>query len=166
MDEAAQEAVATARAYAGAAGATRVVLLIDRGDERPALMVEVDHDGTAEVTDGDHVETAPPTADGIVPDGNAAGGGDTAGGLLLPDVRAIPHTAIRLDLQTGELSAPIGAIEHLADSLKALAGGFGGRSVATAVFPTRDPDIPIAIAAREGEPAVLTAGDEQYELPN
>ena len=85
--------------------------------------------------------------------------------LPLPDVRAIPHTAIRLDLETGELSAPIGAIEHLADSLKALAGALGGRSVASAVFGTRDPDIPIAIVARKGEPAVLTAGDEQYELP-
>jgi len=64
VDEAAEQAVATALAFADAAGAHRVILLIDRGDDMPALMVDAVHDGTAEVTDGDHVETleTPPTA--------------------------------------------------------------------------------------------------------
>ena len=148
MDEAAEQAAATALAFAAAAGAHRVVLLIDRGDDMPALMIDAVHDGTAEVTDGDHVETlqAP-----------------TATPKPLPEIRATPHTAIRLDFATGELSAPIGAIEHLADSVKALATAFGGRTVATAEFPTRD--FPFTIAAREGEPAILSAGDEEYELP-
>jgi hypothetical protein len=149
VDEVAQEAVATALAFADAAGAHRVILLIDRGEEASALMVDVVHDGTAEVTDGDHVEVVEATP-AAVP-------------KPLPEIRATPHTAIRLDFATGELSAPIGAIEHLADSVKALAGAFGGRSVATAEFPTRD--FPFTIAAREGEPAILSAGDEEYELP-
>ena len=149
MDEVAQEAVATALAFADAAGAHRVVLLIDRGEDAPALMVDVVHDGTAEVTDGDDIEVVEATP--------------TAAPKPLPEIRATPHTAIRLDFATGELSAPIGAIEHLADSVKALAGAFGGRSVATAEFPTRD--FPFTIAAREGEPAILSAGDEEYELP-
>jgi hypothetical protein len=149
VDGAAQEAVATALAFADAAGAHRVILLIDRGDDMPALMIDVVHDGAAEVTDGDHVEVVEtPT---------------TAAPKPLPEIRATPHTAIRLDFATGELSAPIGAIEHLADSVKALARAFGGRSVATAEFPTRD--FPFTIAAREGEPAVLSANDEVYELP-
>jgi hypothetical protein len=149
VDDAAQEAVATALAFADAAGAHRVILLIDRGDDVPALMVDVVHDGTAEVTDGEHVEVVqePPAA----------------APRALPEIRATPHTAIRLDFATGELSAPIGAIEHLADSVKALARAFGGRSVATAEFPTRD--FPITIAAREGERAILSAGEEEYELP-
>jgi hypothetical protein len=149
VDEAAEQAVATALAFADAAGAHRVILLIDRGDAQPALMVDAVHDGTAEVTDGDRVEMldAPP---GAAP-------------KPLPEIRAIPHTAIRLDTFTGELSAPIGAIEHLADALKALAATFGGRTVATAEFATSGE--PITIAAREGEPAVLSAGDEEYQLP-
>jgi hypothetical protein len=149
VDEAAEQAVATALAFADAAGAHRVILLIDRGDDAPALMVDAVHDGTAEVTDGDHVETLerPPTA----------------APKPLPSIRATPHTAIRFDYATGEVSAPLGAIEHLADSVKALAGSFGGRTVATAEFPTHD--FPITIAAREGEPAILSAGDEEYELP-
>jgi hypothetical protein len=148
VDEAAEKAVATALAFADAAGAHRVILLIDRGDDAPALMIDAVHDGTVEVTDGDQVETVQAT--GAIP-------------KPLPEIRATPHTAIRLDYATGELSAPIGAIEHLADSVKALAAAFGGRSVATAEFPTRD--FPITIAAREGEPAILSAGDEEYELP-
>jgi hypothetical protein len=149
VDEAAGQAVATALAFADAAGAHRVILLIDRGDDVPALMVDVIHDGTAEVTDGDRTETleAPPDAPP----------------KPLPEIRATPHTAIRIDFATGQLSAPIGAIEHLADSVRALANLFGGRSVATAEFPTRD--FPFTIAAREGEPTILSTGDEEYELP-
>jgi len=149
VDEAAEQAVATALAFADAAGAHRVILLIDRGHDMPALMVDAVHDGTAEVTDGDHVETLETRP--------------TAAPKPLPSIRATPHTAIRFDYATGEVSAPLGAIEHLADSVKALAGSFGGRTVATAEFPTRD--FPITIAAREGEPAILSAGDEEYELP-
>jgi hypothetical protein len=149
VDEAAEEAVATALAFADAAGAHRVILLIDRGDDTPALMVDAVHDGTAEVTDGDRTETVTPPP-GAQP-------------KPLPEIRATPHTAIRLDFATGELSAPLGAIEHLADSVRALARAFGGRTVATAEFPTRD--FPFTIAAREGEPAILSAGDEEYELP-
>jgi hypothetical protein len=47
-----------------------------------------------------------------------------------------------------------------------LAAAFGGRSVATADFATRDPELPITIAAREGEPLVLAAGDRRFVLPD
>jgi hypothetical protein len=32
-------------------------------------------------------------------------------------------------------------------------------------FPTRDPSLPVTIAAREGEPLVVAAGDRRFELP-
>jgi hypothetical protein len=145
------QAIATARAFADQANATRVVLLIDRGPIEPALMVEVERD--TEVTDGDTTATIP--RDALVP----------AEPLPIPETRPIPATAIAIDTQTGELSAPIGAIEHLAQSVKQLAAVLGGRSVATAEFATSEPELPITIAARQGEPAVLDAGGEQFELP-
>jgi hypothetical protein len=148
------EAVATARAFARRSGATRIVLLVDRGEEEPALMVDLDATGDTEVTDGETVATIPGGA--LVP----------AEPRKLPEVRAIPATAITIDMETGELSAPIGAIEHLAGAVKRLAAAFGGRSVATAEFATRAPDLPITIAARYGEPPLLLAGDEQFELPD
>jgi hypothetical protein len=148
------QAVATARAFARGSGATRVVLLIDRGEDVPALMVDLDETGETEITDGETVATIPGVA--LVP----------AEPHELPEVRAIPPTAIDIDMETGELSAPIGAIEHLAGAVKGLSAALGGRSVATAEFATRDPDVPITIAARPGEPPLLLAGDDQFELPD
>ena len=75
-----------------------------------------------------------------------------------------PRRAITIDVESGELHAPLGTVEHLADSVLALARAFGGLTVATAEFATSDPDLPITLAAREGEPVVLGAGDAQYEL--
>jgi hypothetical protein len=145
------EAVATARELVLRANALRVVLLIDRGDETP-LMVDADADGEVEVTDGETVATIPPEAH---PD---------EAPMPLPDVRAIPATAISVDLATSELHAPLGAIEHLAQALTALAHTLGDRSVATAELATSDPETPITLAAREGEPAILAAGDQEYRL--
>ena len=65
---------------------------------------------------------------------------------------------------TGELAAPLGTIDHLAEITLALAKAFGGLTVATAEFATHDPDLPITFAAREGERVVLQAGDDQFEL--
>jgi hypothetical protein len=146
------EAVATAREFALRADALRVVLLIDRGDASTPLMIDCDAAGEVEVTDGETVATIPPDAQPDQPP------------QPLPDVRAIPATAIAVDLTTSELHAPLGAIEHLADALTALARQLGHRSVATAEFATSDPDTPITLAAREGEPAVLAAGDQEYRL--
>jgi hypothetical protein len=145
------EAVATAREFALKANALRVVLLIDRGDDAP-LMVDCDAAGEVEVTDGETVATIPPDAHPEQPP------------KPLPDVRAVPATAVSVDLITGELAAPLGAIEHLAEALTALARDLGHRSVATAEFATSDPETPITLAAREGEPAILAAGDQEYRL--
>jgi hypothetical protein len=57
-------------------------------------------------------------------------------------------------------------VAHLARAVLALAALFGGRSVATADFATRNPELPITIAAREGEPLVLAAGDRRFVLPD
>ena len=46
-----------------------------------------------------------------------------------------------------------------------LARAFGGRSVASADFATHDPELPITIVAREGEPLLLAIGDGRFELP-
>jgi hypothetical protein len=146
------EAIATVREYAQRAGALRVVLLVDQGEDRPPLMIECDDEHDVEVTDGDTVATIPAHADAAT------------GPRRLPEIRPIPASAMSMDLLTGDLQAPLGAIEHLADTLTALARAFGHRSVATAEFATRDPETPITLAGREGEPAVLAAGDYEYTL--
>jgi hypothetical protein len=69
------------------------------------------------------------------------------------------------DPETGELAAPIGSVQLLAASVLSLARSFGGRSVATATFATRDPELPLTVAAREGEPVVLDIGGRHFALP-
>ena len=147
------EAVATVRAFAAASGAQRVVLLLDLGEDHPASMLDLSADGTLELTR----EGETTTIDSAAPAG--------APPRALPDITAVPASAITLDPDAGELAAPLGVVAHLGDAVLALARAFGGRSVATADFATRDPDVPLTIAAREGEPLVLAAGDRRFLLP-
>jgi len=145
-------ALATARAFGRAAGAERVVLLIDQGEDAPVAMVEWEAPDAARVTEGEATH-------------ELLGTDARARPLDLPEVRAIPATTLELDPETGELAAPIGAVSHLAESVVALAGAFGGRSVATADFPTRRPALPLTVAGRAGEPVVLAVGEHRFELP-
>ena len=145
-------ALATVRAFGRASGAERVVLLVDQGEAEPVAMVEwLAGDGL------------------IVIEGEAAHElTDVPGGARpkdLPDLRPIPAAMLDLDEERGELAAPLGAVQHLAEGVLALARAFGGRSVATAEFATRRPERPLTVAGRPGEPVVLAVGDHRFELP-
>jgi hypothetical protein len=152
MNEEILIAIATARAFTQAAGAQHTVLIVDRdGDEEP-VMIEVDEWLDAEVTEGEDVTSVPHTTTITEP------------AKPLPEIDPPPPSSISIDLETGELAAPVGAFGHLADVVRALAIAFGGRSVASVEFGTSDPETPITIAARVGDPVVIAAGDEQFEL--
>jgi hypothetical protein len=146
------EAVATVRAFAERSGALRVVLLVDRGNGE-ATMLDC-ASGSLELTEGGRTVTVP------------AGTAVAAAPRRLPDLRPPPPTALAIDPETGELEAPLGAVANLGRAVLALARAFGGRSVATADFATRDPKVPVTIAARDGEPLVLAAGDRRFVLPD
>jgi hypothetical protein len=145
-------AIATVRAFAERSGAERVVLLVDPGDGGEAAMIEATGGAIAVTAEGSSFEV-PATA--MVP----------ATPLPLPDVRPAPPTAISFDPETGELEAPLGVVAKLGRAVLGLAEAFGGRSVATADFGTRRPDLPLTIAAREGDPLVVAAGDRRFVLP-
>jgi hypothetical protein len=147
------EAVATVRAFAERSGAQRVVLLVDDGDG-PATMLDCAPGGALELTDGTGAWRVP------------AGTPVEADPRPLPDLRPPPPTALAIDPESGELEAPLGAVANLGRAVLGLASTFGRRSVATADFATRDPALPITIAAREGEPLVLAAGDRRFVLPD
>jgi len=139
-----EEAAATARAFRISSGATRVVLLLDR--EPAPVLIECEEE--IAVTEDDTTTLVTPRA----------------APKPLHRLTPVPASAISLDPETGELSAPLGTIDHLARATLDLAKAFGGLTVATAEFATRDPGLPITFAAREGERVVLGAGDAQYEL--
>jgi hypothetical protein len=146
------EAVATVRAFAQRSGALRVVLLVDSG--KGAVTMLDCAGGVLELTDMDEAVTVP------------AGTPVAAAPRPLPELRPPPPTALAIDPETGELEAPLGAVATLGRAVLGLARAFGGRSVATADFATRDPALPITIAAREGEPLVLAVGDRRFVLPD
>jgi hypothetical protein len=147
------EAVATVRAFAERSGALRVVLLVDRGDAA-TIMLDCDAGGALELTEAGEVVLV----DADVP--------LAAAPRPLPELRPPPPTALAIDTESGQLEAPLGAVANLGRAVLGLARAFGGRSVATADFATRDPELPITIAAREGEPLVLAAGDRRFVLPD
>ena len=148
------EAVATVRAFARQAGALRVVLLVDSGDGSAATMLDCGADGALELAENESRWSVP------------AGTPVAAPARPLPELRPPPASALTIDADSGEIEAPLGVVTNLARAVLGLATAFGGRSVATADFATRDPEMPITIAAREGEPLVLAAGDRRFVLPD
>jgi len=147
-------ALASVTELAARAGAQRVVLLIDEGELASATMIEWADDGTLELTAGGVTEPVAPTQ--IAQVAPAA----------LPDVTPVPSTALTVDEATGELAAPLGALAALAGAVVALAAAFGGRSVATAEFATREPTQPFMLAARPGEPVVAQLGGATFAFPD
>jgi hypothetical protein len=138
--------LATVADFAARSGAERVIAVLD---SEPPLMVERLEDGTLAVTEGETTRAADP---GPAP-------------LALPELRAIPASALSAAPETGELAAPLGAIQHMVESVLALARVLGGRSVATATFATREPGTPLTVAAREGDPIVLDIAGRQFTFP-
>jgi hypothetical protein len=141
--------LATVQDFAERGGAERVVVLLDA---EPPLMVERREDGTLEVTEGQEARAEAPPA-GVAP-------------LPLGELRPVPASALTADPQTGEVAAPLGTLQLLVSSVVALAGALGGRSVATATFATRDPETPLTVAARAGEPVVLDIAGRHFTFPD
>jgi hypothetical protein len=146
-------ALASVRELGARSGAQRVVLLVDEGERAEATMIEWAEGGTFLLTEAGVTEPVVPSAIAQVTP------------AVLPDVSPVPPSALTVAAETGELAAPLGVLAALAEALMALAAAFGGRSVATAEFASRDPERPFALAARPGEPVVAQIGSEVFAFP-
>lgn len=142
--------IATARALADRAGAERVTLLVDQGEAREPALIECSAGGDVVITEGERDLAVP------------AGQEIAVAPLPIPDVRGLPYAEV--DAAAGHVAAPVGAIQALVAALEAVAAALPGRSVVTADWPTNDPETPLTIAAREGEPVVLALGEETFGL--
>jgi hypothetical protein len=140
----------TLRAFVHAAGALEATLLLDQGAELPVLVVECPAVGPVLLAEGDEVVQL--DADRLA-----------AEPLPFPEVRALP--AFEVDAVRAEITAPLGGIEHQARAVRAVAELFPGRSVLSVEFATTDVETPLTIAARAGDPIVLSLGaEEQFEM--
>ena len=83
--------------------------------------------------------------------------------LMVPDVKQLP--AFDVDPATGEVSSPLGGLEHYAIAVRELAGILGQQNVALASWESTTPDLPLSITARASEDAlVLAIGEEEFEM--
>jgi hypothetical protein len=143
--------VVALRHFLHVANAVEVQAVVDRGEDPPALVtcgrlepITVTREGeTVHLPHG--VELAPDPPDD------------------LPAVPPLPP--LEVDPEAGTVTGPLGGVEAAARAVGALADRLGGRSVAVAFYPTTSPDLPLGIAARTGEPTVLTIGEQQFHLP-
>ena len=144
-------ACATVLAFAESAGAERVGAAARHGRRGAAGAGGGLDGGALEVTEG--------------ADERAAAGAGGRGAAPAAALHRVPGTALTADPETGELGAPLGTVQMLADAVMGLARAVGGRSVATATFATRDPGVPLTVAARDGEPVVLDLAGRHFALP-
>ncbi len=83
--------------------------------------------------------------------------------LVVPEVRQLP--AFDVDPETGQVSSPLGGLEHYAIAVRHLAAILGDENVALATWETTSPDVPLSITARaSGDTLVLALGEEDFEM--
>lgn len=81
----------------------------------------------------------------------------------IPEVRQLPP--FEVDAEAGTIASPLGGMDHQVAAVRALAGALGDGGVALVTFETTDPETPLSITARTGDPLVITLGEDEYELP-
>lgn len=143
--------VVALREFLHRASAVEVQAVVDRGEDRSPALITCGRMRPIEVVEGGRTVHLPHTAE-LEPEP--------------PALREVPRLPpIEIDPAEGMVSAPLGAIDALSEAVEGLAQALGGRSVALAFFQTTDDEKPFGIAARVGEPVVLTLGEEQFHLP-
>jgi len=144
-------AVATLHTLLAGMDALRAVLLLDRGEGLEPVVVDCAGDGSSEVEEYGETRALGP-ADWL-----------DAAPLDLPPLAAPPELIV--DLAESTVMTPLGILDGTARTVRAAAELFPGGSVLTVGFATSEPDVPLFLAARRGEPLVVSLGDAEYEMP-
>ena len=135
---------ATLLSYVTASGALGATAIVDDG------MVDVEADGSASLERPESPLAEPLDAQSAEPL------------ALRLDVRRLRPFVV--DVEKGEVTGAMGALEHFAEGVRALAAAVGDGSVVLVRFPATDDETPFALAAREGQGLVVAIGDDQYEM--
>lgn len=80
----------------------------------------------------------------------------------LPLMRQLPP--FEVDAADGRVAGVLGGLEMLGRAVRDVTGLLGDASVVAAEYETSDPDTPLAIAARPGEPLIVLLGEHEFEL--
>jgi hypothetical protein len=90
---------------------------------------------------------------------------DAAGDVALPQLplmRRLP--AFEIDAADGRVAGVLGGLEMLGRAVRGIAELLPGASVVAADYETDDPDAPLGLAGRAGEPLVVLIGEHEFEL--
>ncbi len=83
--------------------------------------------------------------------------------LMVPEVKQLPPFDV--DPVSGDVSSPLGGLEHYAIAVRHLAQILGEENIALVTWESTTPDVPLSISARAGEDTlVLVLGEEQFEM--
>jgi hypothetical protein len=80
----------------------------------------------------------------------------------LPLMRRLPP--MEVVAETGEVAGVIGGLEMLGGVVSEIAGLLPGATVVAAEYETSDPETPLGLAARSGEPVIVLLGDQEFAL--
>jgi hypothetical protein len=144
--------VVALREFLHRVNAVQVQAVVDLGDDEAPALVSCGRLEPIEVVRGDKVVHLPHGVE-LAPEPPAE----------LPSIPALPP--FEVDDAQGTITGPLGGVEAVARAVESLAEHLGGRSVALAFYATTSPDLPLGIAARNGEATIVTLGEEQFELP-
>ncbi|HEY6758308.1 MAG TPA: hypothetical protein VI318_02420 [Baekduia sp.] len=144
--------VETLRDVLHRSGALRVAVMVDMPDGAPAALVDVGRLAPVEVRIGDRTMHLPHA---IELEAESFGGGIA--------LRQLPP--FEVEPETGQVTGTLGGLDMLADAMRELAALLGGRSVAIAVYQTITPGVDLSVTARQGEPVLVTLGEQEWELP-
>ena len=147
-DQDLQLAIAIARELLHGAGALRVSVALD--GPRPAI-VECERLRAIDVHDGDGARRELPH--------------DAAAGVALPELPFMRHLPpFEVEAADGRVAGVLGGLEMLGRAVRATAALLPGASVVAADFETTDPDVPLGLAGRAGEPLVVLLGEHEFVL--
>ena len=146
------DTAATLFKYARGTDAMSVGVVIPQGDDTAAAIVKFDAiEEVLTVAEGDEIRSVP-ALDGL-------------GGASLGDLHLHTFPEFEVDLDEGKIVGAIGAMDHLARSVSALAGFFGPGALASAEFRTSGTVPPLEIGATAAGEFMVCCGEVEFELP-
>ncbi|MFL5843650.1 MAG: hypothetical protein ACJ762_03085 [Solirubrobacteraceae bacterium] len=137
------------RSFVHLSGALRAQALVPQ-DAGPPALVSCVRLGPLEVEIGERSVTLPH---------------DVELEATAPDLGMLrPLPPFEISAERGEVAGMIGGLELVGDAVMTIAEAVGPQAAIVVEMESTNPDLPLVVSARAGEPVLVTLGDDEYEL--